>query len=278
MSRIAVITGATGGLGAEVASILVRDGWNLVLLSRSEASARPVVERLAREHRQNAIEVVPADLSDQDSIATAATHIGQKRARLDALFNVAGVLLGTHQVSRHGNEMHFQVNTIAPYLLSRLLWPQLAAAPRGVVLNVSSGSIALTGRLRVDELRQPKSFRKLTGPYAQSKLALTTLTNALDRTQSGPPVILRSMDPGPNQTKMTAGSGMPRVMLWLRPLVFGRPEKGAEAIVGSALDPQFSSRSGLYIAGNRIKRPPPDADNIATQDQLLALCSELTGV
>jgi len=221
---------------------------------------------------------VEVDLADQDSLVKAARNVVIDHLRIDVLFNNAGVLLDGHHVSRHQNELHFQVNALAPYMLMRLLRPALAAAPGGRVMNVSSGSIASTGRLRIDELRNPRTRRKLVGPYAQSKLALTTLTSALAEDFGRDGIILRSADPGGTKTRMTRGAGMPRFLRWLQPLFFQDPSLAAERMIDALLDPQFGARSGVYIARSKVRVPPADATNSDVQRRLLVLCESLATV
>ncbi len=104
---------------------------------------------------------IGADLAARDSIAAAAAELVE-RGPIDLFYNNAGVLLAGLEKSKHGIEMHAQVNTIAPYLFGRLLQPALEGA---TVLTVSTGAVSNTGDLRVAELADPPSFKKLVGPY-----------------------------------------------------------------------------------------------------------------
>jgi NAD(P)-dependent dehydrogenase (short-subunit alcohol dehydrogenase family) len=276
--KVAVVTGAASGLGAEVALLLARHGYDLVLINRNRIKTEPLLQKLAEAHPKCTVGVVEADLADQDAIRFAATEVVQRHPKIDAVFNVAGVLLGDLAMSKHDNEMHFQVNTLAPYMLLRLLREPLAQAGQSAILNVSSGAIKLTGRLQIENLQRPPKIKKLTGAYAQSKLALTTLTNALAPDYATIGIVLRSMDPGGNKTAMTAGSGMPRALLLIRPLFFKSPAEGGSEIVAAALDPKYGRKSGLFIAGNRETKPPADCSDPEVQKRLLDLCFTLTGV
>ncbi|TXI51286.1 MAG: SDR family NAD(P)-dependent oxidoreductase [Lysobacter sp.] len=275
--KFAVITGASSGLGALLAESLVRDGWRLALLNRSFARSRAVLERLAAIDAAAQVQVVEVDLADRDALVRATEVLLARYPRIDALFNNAGVMLGDLRYSKHGHEMHFQVNTLAPYVLTRMLAEPLAVAD-GVVLNVSSGMIERTGRLDVSALPHPPRMRKLVGPYAQSKLALTAMTNAMALEYGFERVRLRSMTPGANRTAMTAGDGMPRALRWLQPLLFKSPEIGARQMRDAAFDPKFGARTGLYIDKDRVAKPPKDADDPRAQAELIALCRECTGV
>lgn len=275
---IAVITGASSGMGAHLTTLLAEKGWNLILINRSRAKTQALVQHIHATSPQTQVEIVEADLADQDAVREAAELIARHHDRLDALFNNAGVLLGELAFSRHDNELHFQVNTLAPYMLMRLLHAPLAQAGHATILNVSSSAIEITGSFRIDELRHPPALRKLVGAYAQSKLAVTTLTQALAPAYQQDGIILRSMDPGGTKTSMTGGNGMPGPLLVIRNLAFQSPEKGAQTIYEAALSPHFGAQTGIYISGKKIKQPPKDARDPEVQQKLLALCRELTQV
>jgi NAD(P)-dependent dehydrogenase (short-subunit alcohol dehydrogenase family) len=272
---VAIVTGASAGIGAEIASALAKCGYDLVLINRSIERSKPVLSKLHSTYPSRKVEVVEADLADQDSISQAVQTLLKRTPKISVLFNCAGVLLGTHETSKHGNELHFQVNTLAPYMLMQLLKPALIAGSARV-MNVSSGSIAMTGKLRIDDLRNPPKIKKLFGAYAQSKLALTTLTNALANDWRSDGLILRSADPGGTKTGMTRGTGMPTVLRWLQPVFFRTAESAAQELVDSLLDQRFGDETGIYLAKNQIRSAPVDANDPVVQQRLLGLCSRLT--
>ncbi|MBX7220537.1 MAG: SDR family NAD(P)-dependent oxidoreductase [Blastocatellia bacterium] len=271
------ITGSSAGLGALLAELLAQKGYNLILINRNAQKAAQGVEKLLRLNPKIRIDSIAADLASEPAIEKAAQEILSRHTTLDVLFNNAGILLGEKVMSAHANEMHFQVNTLAPYLLTKLLRQPLAAV-RGMVINVSSGAIFMTGTLRVDELRNPASFRKLVGPYGQSKLALNAMSNGLAPELKRDGIIIRTNSPGPNRTAMTAGSGMPLKYRIFRPFLFVSPMSGAQKIYDSAFDPRFGRQSGVFISSNRITPEPDDAVNPVIQKQVLELCRFCTGI
>ena len=207
--------------------------------------------------------------------------------RIDALFLNAGVLIEEHRTSRHGNEMHFEVNTLAPYQLLRLLRPALAAAgsprPASTALVTSSGALSRTGPLRVHDLRSPPTFRKLLGPYAQSKLAISAVVEALAADYGADGITLRSADPGGTKTSMTAGAGMPRLLVPLRNVAFKSVSDGAKVLEDAAFAPPQPASfrrapASTYFVGGRPRSLPASATDPATQAALLHLCQDLTGL
>ena len=156
-SKTAVVTGAVTGLGASLALQLAAAGWNLVLLNRNRTTSEDLLAQLSRKSPSATVDVIEVDLSDHRSIHAAVAQLIDKHPRIDALFNNAGVLLGDQTTSPPGNEMHFEVNTLAPYQLMRLLRPALKAGGNSVVVNVSANIMEHAGRLRVEDLKQPRS-------------------------------------------------------------------------------------------------------------------------
>lgn len=111
---------------------------------------------------------------------------------------------------------------------------------------------------------------------AQSKLALTTLTNApaLEVQRAG--IILCSVDPGGKRTKMTAGSGMPRFMRPIERMLFKLPEHGTRLIYDAALSADLGDQSSIYLENGKIKALPQDARDQAVQAAVVTPCPELT--
>ncbi|MEM7342114.1 MAG: SDR family NAD(P)-dependent oxidoreductase [Actinomycetota bacterium] len=269
---LVAITGASSGIGAALAALHAADGWDVIMVNRSVERSQPVVDQITAAAPDVRVDVVQADLADHASIQRAADQLGE-RGRLDRFVNNAGVLMGEKVMSDHGVEMHAQVNTLAPYLFGRLLAPAMEG---GTVALVSTGGISQAKTLAVDELQDPATFKKLFGPYVQSKLAATAIMDAFAREY--PEVTFRSTEPGAVKTPMTSGDGMPGWLVPLRNLFFASPEKGARKVYDAINATGAAFPSGVYVQGGKPKALPADAGDPAVQDALLAWCREATGV
>ncbi len=267
-----VITGANSGIGAELAVLHARHGDDIIMVNRSIERSRVVVERIENESPTVRVEVVQADLDDHDSIAAASAQL-RERGHIDLFYNNAGVLLGEIKKSKHGIEMHAEVNTVAPYLFARHLHSVLEG---GTVLTVSTGGINNTGNLRVDDLASPTKFKKLVGPYSQSKLAAAALMSAF--ANEYPATMFRSGEPGAVKTPMTSGEGMPKLLVPIRNLMFSTPDKGAARLHDAATNPKYSTPNGAFVLKGKIKPLPGGAGDLAVQAALLAWCRDVTGI
>ncbi len=267
-----VITGANSGIGAELAVLHAKRGDDIVMVNRSVERSRPVIDRIEHESPTVRVDVVRADLDDHDSIVAASQQL-RGRGPIDIFYNNAGVLLGKPEMSRHGIEMHAEVNTVAPYLFVRLLHDVLKG---GTVLTVSTGAVDNTGELDVAGLASPRTFKRLIGPYAQSKLAATALMAAFAREY--PTIGFRTGEPGAVKTPMTAGEGMPKLLIPIRNLMFSAPDKAAARLHDVATNPEYAHPNGAFVLKGKIKALPGGAADPDVQASLLAWCHDVTGV
>ena len=275
-NQIAVVTGAYGGLGSELCRQLAASGVGLVLVDRNAEKSKRFADQLNKRQEGIVKATYAVDLADHQDIKRLTGTLLSAFPSIDFLFNNAGVLTETLQFSRHGNELHFEVNTLAPLQLIDQLRPALKAAGRAVVINTSAGISLGAKELNWDELIKPNTFKKLYGPYVSSKEALNVVTAALGRELAGEEIIVRNADPGPNKTQLTKGPGTP---LWMR-LFYGllpSPDKGARKILEVGISPKWAEKTGVFISGGKIAALPPVLRAETFQDDLLRKCRQRAG-
>lgn len=125
MKKTILITGSTDGIGVETAKILVNEGHQVIIHGRSKEKVEKVKEELESLNKDVAVESAIADLSDLSEVKKLANNILDKYENLDVLINNAGVYKIAQTKTLEGIDMRFMVNTIAPYLLTKLLMPLL---------------------------------------------------------------------------------------------------------------------------------------------------------
>lgn len=272
-SRTAIVTGAYGGLGSELCKRVAANGVGLVLIDRNAEKSKRFADQLNAQHTGIVKATYAVDLASHQDIKRLTTELLAGFGKIDLLFNNAGVLTETLQFSKHDNEMHFEVNTLAPLQLIDQLRPALQAAGRAVVVNTSAGIALGVKELEWDQLIKPKVFKKLYGPYVNSKEALNVITAALGRELAADGIIVRAADPGPNKTQLTRGAGTP---LWMR-LFYGllpSADKGAHKIFDAAFSPQWADRTGIFISGGKVATLPPTHRTEDFEDSLLKKCRD----
>lgn len=169
--RIAIVTGANGGLGLETARELARAGAHVVIAARNLDKAAAAEADIMDGIPWASLEVVGIDLASQISIGAAADHIAESHDHVDLLVNNAGVMAITEQKTDDGFEMQFGVNHLGHWALTARLLPMVLAAPAPRVVTVTSTAHHM-GRSIDPETPQLEGNRY--GPwkaYGQSKLA-----------------------------------------------------------------------------------------------------------
>lgn len=215
--RVALVTGATGGIGFEVARALAQAGAEVLLGARDAGRAAAAMARIAAGTPGARMRHIPLDLADLGSVRAAAAAVAARRGRLDLLLGVAGVMALPHRhLTADGFEMQLGVNFLGPFALTALLMPLLRQAPAARVVTVTSLAARL-GRLRFEDLQGEARY----GPwraYAQSKLAALCFAIELQRrsTAAGWGVASLAAHPGLAMTdlyaKALAADGGPKLI------------------------------------------------------------------
>ncbi|MEM6889867.1 MAG: SDR family NAD(P)-dependent oxidoreductase [Pseudomonadota bacterium] len=272
-AKVAVITGSTGGIGGAIADQLAENGWTLVLVNRNSAKAETQKADINRVHPHTKIDLIQADLMDLDQIKRAAQEILTIHPLIDALYNNSGVLTSQRVMSAQGHESNYAVNTLAPYVMLESLRPALKRdgdAPKTMVINTTSAAHNSAKSIDVDALSEPDSIGGLTGAYATTKLALTTMGTALAEDLAKDGIMVRSVCPGAVITPMTKTSdGMPGILKMLVPLLFNKPDKQAGKMIHAALPESFGARTGIYITNGKEKTAPKLANDPRVQAALI---------
>ena len=275
---IAVITGSTGGIGGAIADQLAASGWHLVLVNRNDTKAQAQKADLQADHPSIEVDTVTADLMDVEQIKAAAQTIVSMHPKLDLLFNNSGVLTSERVMSVQGHESNYAVNTLAPYVITQGLRPALRnqdAGAKSMIVNTTSSAHNAAKSLDTTTLSDPKDIGGLTGAYATTKLALTTMGTAMESELEAEGIMIRSVCPGPVVTPMTKTSdAMPGILKLLVPLLFKSPEKQAAKMLHAAQTESYGGQTGIYITNGKEKPLPSLAQDASVQAKLMAKLSE----
>jgi NAD(P)-dependent dehydrogenase (short-subunit alcohol dehydrogenase family) len=188
--RVAIVTGASSGIGRETALLLARHGWTVALVSR-RASELSVLKQQIKAAGGIAI-AIPGDVTkpkDIDHIVAETQAIG---GRIDALLNIAGIggMASVMTADDKVQEM-LDTNLLAPIRLMRAVIPIMRAQRGGAIVNVGSvkGEIAISGI------------------YTATKFGLRGLTGSVRRELAGTGIHVSLVEPGYIATAMTAHRG-----------------------------------------------------------------------
>ncbi|MEX1315993.1 MAG: oxidoreductase, partial [Synechococcaceae cyanobacterium] len=218
--RLALITGASSGLGLETARALVARGATVILGCRSRARAEPArQELLSAAAAGGAVDLLDLDLADLASVLAAARELGERYGRLDLLINNAGVMGLPRALTRDGFELQFGINHLGHFALSQALVPLLRGRPDARVVTVTSGA-QYFGRIDYHDLQGERRYDRWKA-YGQSKLANVMFARELQRRLDAEAAGVRSLaaHPGVARTNLqpasVAASGS-----WIEPLAY----------------------------------------------------------
>lgn len=169
--KVALVTGATSGIGRAAAVSLAHRGYRIIAVGRDANRGVGVVDELERVGAGGAF--LPCDLLDLADVRRLAREVSERHRSLDVLLNNAGGTFRAKALTPEGIEYTFALNAVAPYALTAALLPPLQAGA-GRVVNVVTRGSART-RLGIEGLTDPPRYNAFAA-YSRAKLALMALT------------------------------------------------------------------------------------------------------
>ena len=276
--KVALVTGATNGIGKVTALELARRGYRVLLTSRDPVKGQRVLEELRPQSGSDAFELYVGDLSSMSDVRRVALEVSDRHKTFDVLINNAGGVFSERQTTADGFEYTFAFNHLAYFLLSSLLLPLLKAAAERTgearVVSVSSSANNL-GRMRWDDLQFTHGYSGVPA-YSQSKLMNLLFAGALARRLSGLGVTSTSLHPGIVDTGFNfRPGGVMNIVFALSKLTAISLEQGAQTSVYLAASKEVQGVTGQYFIKNKAARANRVAYDQAAQDRLWALSETL---
>jgi NAD(P)-dependent dehydrogenase (short-subunit alcohol dehydrogenase family) len=271
--KVALVTGATGGIGKEIARGLARMGATVVIGARSPGRGDAAAAEIAAGTGGTAPVVMELDVADQASIRAFAAAFGARFAALDVLVNNAGAWFTDRRRSPDGHELTLATNVLGPYLLTELLLDALRAAGRARVVNVVS---SFTGNYDAADLQFARRPYDGFKAYTQSKQALSMLTSGLAARLAGSGVTANAAEPGFVRTDFNRNARGLRVAMigFFNRLIGVSPATGADTPLWAAVAPELEGVTGKLFAARKTK-DGKFRDTAAISD-LERRCRELT--
>lgn len=257
-----IITGASDGIGREAARGLHRLGHRVVIVGRSPEKTEAVARELQAPH-------YIADFASLVEVRTLAEQLLRDFPHIDVLCNNAGGLFSQRQITQDGYKMTFQVNHLAPFLLTRLLLDRLIAS-RASVLYTASGAH------RVISLYRPSDPQWAPLPilaYGNSKLMNIYVARELHRRYQAQGLRSASYHPGVVASNFALASSSPVRLMYAtelkRLLGMVSNEEGADTLVWLAnTQPEQDWPSGGYFIRRQLSPPSPKGQRQDLAEQL----------
>lgn len=207
--KVAVVTGASSGIGLETAAALAAAGAETVIGCRNAGRAAQAIEQIRARHPQAKISNLELDVANLASVRRFAATFSAQYPRLDILCNNAGAMTLPFSKTVDGFEVIFGTNHLGPFALTGLLLDSLCKTPGARV--VALGSLThRRGTLRLDDLLWERRSYSKSGAYAQSKLANMLFAFELDRRlkQAGINAVSLAAHPGYAATNIVYGGSV----------------------------------------------------------------------
>jgi NAD(P)-dependent dehydrogenase (short-subunit alcohol dehydrogenase family) len=275
--KICMVTGANSGIGKATALELAQMGATVVMVCRDRARGEEAKSEITTKSRNNAVDLLQADLSSQQSIRQLVENFQHHYTHLHVLINNAGAAFTGRRETVDGLEMTFAVNYLAPFLLTNLLLDMLKASAPARIVNVSSNSHE-AGYIQLDDL-QAEHHRPMRA-YGQSKLAVVLFTYELARRLQGTGVTANCLHPGfvaTNFGQNGTGSAV-RLLVKLIGSFGASPEEGAKTSIFLATSPEVEGVTGKYFVKSIPKRSASISYDESLQRQLWEQSAKLVNV
>lgn len=231
IETIALVTGATDGIGKEVARQLAQKGLTVVVGARNLEKGGSVIEAFKKDGLE--LDLVQLDITDPESVANAVKELDAKYGRLDVLVNNAGMALDRGPVSEMGMEdftATFETNVFGTFRATRSFLPLIKKSDHGRIVIVSSGLASMLN------MTNPEStyYNVRLPSYAASKAALNVLTVHMAVELEPHGIKINAVEPGLTATRYVSLDGAQTV------------EQGAEAPVRYALIDEEGPTGGFF--------------------------------
>jgi NAD(P)-dependent dehydrogenase (short-subunit alcohol dehydrogenase family) len=247
--RLAVVTGATSGVGFYTAKELARKRATVIMPARDMRKAKEAAERIEAEVPKARLSLANLDLAEFDSVREFGEHLRQRygTGSLDLLVNNAGIMgLPKRTVNSQGLELQIATNYFGPFLLTALLFPLMKEEEGSRIVTVSS-TVARSARLEFDNLQSERRYVPHGGAYTQSKLADLIFASELHRRLSAANSCIASIAAHPGWALTDIGRSVSRgfriLMKLSRPL-WQSAEAGSLPLLFAATSP--NARKGGY--------------------------------
>jgi len=245
--KVVLVTGATSGMGRETALALAEMAATVVIHGRNKEKTEAIAKEIRSKIPGAQVEVILADFSKLSEVKEMADEFKRRFTRLDILVNNAGLMTNKKSMTADGHEMMFQVNFLAPFLLTCRLMDLIERSAPSRIVIVSSAAHGY-GRLDFDDIEFEEDFGSMKG-YGRSKLEDLVFTYELARRLNGKQITVNALHPGLVRTNLCSSASRWWCSGFRFITLFGRTaRRGAETAIYLASSPEAEGITGKYFA------------------------------
>lgn len=272
--RVAVITGASSGIGKAAARALAAQGWWVIGLGRDPHRTAAAEAEIGAATPDANVTMIRADLSLVSEATRAANEITSRTEHIDVLLNNAGGVRSRMEMTAEGIESTFAGNHLGHFVLTTRLLPLLRAAaaqsePGATrIVSVSSSGHERSPGLNWDDLQVLGNF-STGGAYTNAKLANILFTRALAKRLAADGIVAHAMHPGVVDSNFAshADDAMQKYMASIKDISI-TPEIGADTLVWLATAEEPGRTSGGYYHQRAVVPSSLPAQDDAAAERL----------
>lgn len=252
-SNVAVVTGATGGIGRWIALGLMRAGYHVVMVCRDPERSSALADWICTHEPGARFAIKHADLRSLQATRDIALEIAREYPRIEVLVNNAGMFSARRERTIEGFDVVLALNHLAPHVLSHTLEPALRAGAPSRIVNIGS-STSDRASINAANLELNRGWGMVRS-YSRSKLAMMMSTFVLAERLRGTGVVANVVHPGTVATGLIRERGLIG-LAWRAMAPFLRTEEqGASSPLHAALSIEWAAITGAYMK-DRVAVPP----------------------
>ena len=258
--KIAMVTGASAGLGAETARVLSGAGAQVIMAGRDLAKVNRVMDGILAQNEEANLIAVEVDLADLDSVRRCAAQLLEQFSCLDLLINNAGIMACPLAYTAQGHELQFGTNHLGHFLLTGLILPLLKAAPTARVVNLSSAGHKFAS-VDFDDLNfEQREYDKWLA-YGQAKTANALFSVELNRRFQAEGIFSNAVHPGAIATELGRHLSEDDIKALMADsmargkMVYKSIPQGAATSVWAATHPSLDAVGGRYLEDCHMAQP-----------------------
>ncbi len=280
--RIAVVTGASSGIGRATAAALASLGWRVIALGRNRERSLAAAGEIRAASRGAGVDMIVADLALMAEAERAAREIAALTDRIDLLINNAGGMAREKVITAEGLEENFAGNHLGPFLLTHRLLPLLRRAAsmtepgRVRIINTSSDASEMVEGLPWDDLQSIDNY-SVGAAYCHSKLANVMFARGLARRLAGDGIVAHAVHPGTVDSNFIAHVDE-RTRAYMQTLEMVSAEQAAADLVWLATAEEPGRSTGGYFYGREPRAPNPAVEDDAAVERLWRESEKLAGM
>ena len=272
--RVALVTGASSGIGKSTALRLAALGWQVIGVGRDPQRSAAAEAEIAAAAGAGGFAMVRADFTVMAEVKRVADEVGSRTSCLDVLVNNAGGVRDRQYITAEGTEATFAANHLAPFLLTRELMPLLRASaasrPAGTtrVIAVSSTAHRMIDALDFDDLQSLGGFQPALA-YGRAKLANILFTRELALRAAPDGIVAQVMHPGLVASNF-ASHGDEGMRAYMAAADSVPPDEPAETLTWLAAEPEGGRHGGRYFYRKAEETPSAAAQDDEAASRLWA--------